>query len=119
MLLFEQRENVKFCQKLDKSSSETFQMMKQAYGEEALGRSAVFKWHKRFIQGETIWKMTSIRSAKNGTFLKLSFSSVSSRYTNISRIELWPTATNLREGVDMCNMVRQNNSPRIYWLYLK
>jgi transposase len=26
-------------------------MMKQVYGEEALGRSAVFKWHQRFAQG--------------------------------------------------------------------
>jgi hypothetical protein len=26
-------------------------MMKQAYGEEALGRSTVFKWHKCFAQG--------------------------------------------------------------------
>jgi hypothetical protein len=26
-------------------------MIKQAYGEEALVRSAVFKWHKRFAQG--------------------------------------------------------------------
>jgi hypothetical protein len=26
-------------------------MMKQAYSEEALGRSAVFKWHKCFAQG--------------------------------------------------------------------
>jgi hypothetical protein len=33
------------------SVSETFQMIKQAYSEEALGCSAVFKWHKRFAQG--------------------------------------------------------------------
>jgi transposase len=26
-------------------------MIKQAYGKEALGRSAVFKWHKRSAQG--------------------------------------------------------------------
>jgi hypothetical protein len=26
-------------------------MNKQAYGEVALGRSAAFKWHKRFAQG--------------------------------------------------------------------
>jgi transposase len=51
MLQFEQRENIKFCQKLGKSASETFQMINQAYGEEALGRSAVFKWHKRFEEG--------------------------------------------------------------------
>jgi hypothetical protein len=47
---FEQRENVKFCQKLGKSATKTFQIIKQAYGEEALGRSAVFKLHKRFAQ---------------------------------------------------------------------
>jgi hypothetical protein len=44
---FEQQENVKFCQKLGKSASEMFHMIKQVYSE-ALGRSAVFKWHKGF-----------------------------------------------------------------------
>jgi hypothetical protein len=43
MSLFEERENVKFYQNLGKSASETFQMIKQAYGEEALGLSVVFK----------------------------------------------------------------------------
>jgi hypothetical protein len=33
---FEQRENVKFYQKLGKSANKTFQMIKQAYGEEDL-----------------------------------------------------------------------------------
>jgi transposase len=51
MSQFEQRENVKFYQNLGKSASETFQMIKQAYGKEALGCSAVLKWHKRFAQG--------------------------------------------------------------------
>jgi hypothetical protein len=51
MLQFEQRGNIKFCQKLGKFAIETFQMIKQAYNEEALGRSAVFKWHERFAQG--------------------------------------------------------------------
>jgi hypothetical protein len=54
MSQFEQWENVKFCQKLGKSDSETFQMMKQAYGEKALGHSAVIKWHKHFAQGRDI-----------------------------------------------------------------
>jgi hypothetical protein len=48
MSQFEQWENVKFCQKLGKSTSETFQMIERAYGEEALECSAVFKWHKCF-----------------------------------------------------------------------
>jgi hypothetical protein len=51
MSQFEQRENVKFCQKFGKSASEMFQMIKQEHGEEVLGCCAVFKWHKRFAQG--------------------------------------------------------------------
>jgi hypothetical protein len=50
MLQFEQWENVKFCRKLGKSASKTFQIIKQAYGE-ALGCSAAFKSHKRFAWG--------------------------------------------------------------------
>jgi hypothetical protein len=37
--------------KLGKYASETFQMMKQVHSEEALGHSAMFKWHKHFAQG--------------------------------------------------------------------
>jgi hypothetical protein len=51
MSQFEQRENVKFYRTLGKSASETFQMIKQAHGEEALGHSAVFKWQKCFAEG--------------------------------------------------------------------
>jgi hypothetical protein len=42
MSQFKQWENIKFCQKLGKSASKTFQMIKQACGKEALGLSAVF-----------------------------------------------------------------------------
>jgi hypothetical protein len=41
---------VKFCKELGKSVSETFQMIKQTYGEEPFGRSVVFEQHKRFAQ---------------------------------------------------------------------
>jgi hypothetical protein len=55
MSQFEQRENVKFCQKLGKSASEMFHMIKQAYGK-ALGSSAVFKWHKGLLAQEELPK---------------------------------------------------------------
>jgi hypothetical protein len=51
MLQFKQRENIKFCQNICKFVSETFQMIKQAHSEEALGCTAIFKWHKHFAQG--------------------------------------------------------------------
>jgi hypothetical protein len=43
MSQFEQRANTKFCQKLGKSPSETFNMMTQVYGKEALESSVVFE----------------------------------------------------------------------------
>jgi hypothetical protein len=37
---------------------------------------------------------------------EISFSSVSSSYTNVGRLAEWPTATILREDVDMCTFMR-------------
>jgi len=47
----EQRVVIKFNAKLDKSASETFRLMQQVYGNQCLGRTAVFEWHKRFLEG--------------------------------------------------------------------
>lgn len=47
----EQRINIKFCFKLGKTAAETYEMLKQVYGEEALSRSRTFEWFKRFRDG--------------------------------------------------------------------
>ncbi|KAG5339945.1 SETMR methyltransferase, partial [Acromyrmex charruanus] len=46
----EQRAVIKFNAKLDKSASETFRSMQQVYGSQCLGRTAVFEWHKHFLE---------------------------------------------------------------------
>ncbi|XP_018607673.2 protein GVQW3-like [Scleropages formosus] len=51
MSTFEQRANIKFCQLLGKSATETLQMLQQAHGDQALSRSVVFAWHRRFREG--------------------------------------------------------------------
>jgi uncharacterized protein YktA (UPF0223 family) len=48
---FEQRCAIKFCVKLGETSIETFNKLKQAYGEQALSRSQVFKSYKAFSEG--------------------------------------------------------------------
>jgi hypothetical protein len=50
--LLEQRINIKFCAKLGKSTSETLQMLTEAYGADAMKKSNVFEWHKRFKEGQ-------------------------------------------------------------------
>ena len=50
----EQRYAVKFCFKLEKSASETFELIRQAYGDDALSRTKVFEWHKMFKEGREL-----------------------------------------------------------------
>jgi transposase len=49
--LLEQRINIKFCAKLGKSASETLQMLTVAYGADAMEKSSIAEWHKRFKEG--------------------------------------------------------------------
>jgi hypothetical protein len=47
----QQHINIKFCAMLDKSVSETLQMLTEACGADAMKKSSVFEWHKRFKEG--------------------------------------------------------------------
>ena len=47
----EQCVNVKFCLKLGKSTTETYDLLKKVYGDECLSRTQVFEWFKRFKEG--------------------------------------------------------------------
>ena len=47
----EQRVNVKFCVKLGKSATETYDLLKKVYGDECLFRTQVFECFKRFKEG--------------------------------------------------------------------
>ncbi|GBM40621.1 hypothetical protein AVEN_27205-1 [Araneus ventricosus] len=49
----EQPANIKFYALLEKSPSETLEMMKKAYGNDAMEKTAVYEWHKRFREGRT------------------------------------------------------------------
>ena len=47
----EQSVNVKFCVKLGKSATETYDLLKKVYGDECLSRTQVFEWFKSFKGG--------------------------------------------------------------------
>ena len=49
----EQRICIKFCFKIGKPAMETYQLLQQAYGEDAMGRTQVFDWFRRFKEGRT------------------------------------------------------------------
>jgi hypothetical protein len=47
----EQRAVIKFCVKLKKTATGTFEMLKSAYDVGCLSRTSVFKWHTSFKEG--------------------------------------------------------------------
>ena len=49
----EQRICIKFCFKIGKTATEKYQLLQQAYGEDATGRTQVFDWFRRFKEGRT------------------------------------------------------------------
>ena len=49
----EQRICIKFCFKIGKTAMETYQLLQQAYGEDAMGRTQMFDWFCRFKEGIT------------------------------------------------------------------
>ena len=49
----EQRVCIKFCVRLGKTGSETFEMLKQAFGDSCMSRSRTFGWFGRFKNGGT------------------------------------------------------------------
>ena len=51
--LREQRACIKFCFKLGKTATECYEMLKTAFGEQAMGRSQTFQWVSQFKAGRT------------------------------------------------------------------
>jgi len=47
----EQRCAIKCCVKLNENATETYEKLRGAYGEHALSRTRVFRWHKAFLGG--------------------------------------------------------------------
>ena len=49
---FEQRANIKFCFKLNKSATETHKLLQEVYGDTAVTNKTVCKWFGRFRDGQ-------------------------------------------------------------------
>ena len=50
-MTIEQRININFCVKFEKTATETLKMLRNVYGDSSMSRTRVFEWHKRFVEG--------------------------------------------------------------------
>jgi len=62
----DQRICITFCFKIGKTATETYQLLQQAFGEDAVGRTQVFEWFRRFKEGRTSVE-SDLRSARPST----------------------------------------------------
>ena len=47
----EERYAIKFCFKLGKNATETYEILQTAFGASCMNQASVFEWHKRFKEG--------------------------------------------------------------------
>jgi len=57
---------IKFCFKIGKTATKTYQLLQQAFGEDAIGRKQVFAWFRRFKEGRTFVE-SELRSGRPST----------------------------------------------------
>lgn len=89
----EQRYAIKFCVKLGKSATETFNIIKQAYPDIALARSGVLRWHQAFLEGwdevadkNRAGRHSTSTNTVNVTRVRKALNSLSDRRLNIRLI---------------------------------
>ena len=68
----EQRACIKFCLKLGKTATECYEMLKTAFGEQAMGRSQTFQWFSRFKAGRSTLQLGYAHTPRIGMDYSLS-----------------------------------------------
>jgi hypothetical protein len=72
----EQRDTIKFCFKAGLPATETLVLVQKAYGNEALNRSKVFRWHSRFRDGRELVEDDERFGRPKSTRTEVNFSAV-------------------------------------------
>jgi len=91
----EQRVAIKFCIKGGLSATETLVLVQKAYGNEALNRSNVFKWHSHFRTGREVLEDDERGGRPKSTRTEVNIATVADLVKNDCRIALRMTAESL------------------------
>ena len=108
---FEQRANIKFCLKLGKTFTETFELMKQVYGDNCLSRARVHEWFKRFKEGREDIKDDEHPGQKSFVITPSNIEIVGEFIKNEAKSSLRHMAMELNMSKDSIHRILTENSP--------
>jgi transposase len=92
----EQRIFIKFCFKLIKTAAEIHQMLKEAFGDHALGQKQTYEWFKRFKNG----RMSVDDDERSGR------PSTGTTIKNVEKVREAIQEDRRRTIHDVCNIIR-------------
>jgi len=105
----EQHICIKFCFKIGKPTTETYQLLQQAYGEDAIGRTQVFDWFRRFKEGRTSVE-SDPRSGRQSTSRNEEIiAKVRTIFRNNRRVTVRETADDCDISVGSCDTILPEN----------
>jgi hypothetical protein len=82
----EQRVAIKFCFKAGLSATETLVLVRNAYGDEALNRSNVFRWYSGFREGRELVENDERGGSPKSTRIEVNIAAVADLVKNDRRI---------------------------------
>ena len=83
---------IKFCFKIGKTATETYQLLQQAYGEDAVGCTQVFDWFRRFKEGRTSVESDPCSGRLSTSRNKEIIATVTTVVHNNRRLSVWEIA---------------------------
>lgn len=92
----EQRCAIKFCVLTHKSRQETMEMLKEAYGDHAPGRTTVYEWYRRFDSGRE-----SVRDSARSGRPKVASPAIMTEIRNLLNLDRRITVRELSDKLDL------------------
>ena len=101
----EQRICIKFCFQIGKTATETYQLLQQGNGEDAVGRTQVFDWFRRFKVGRTSVESDPRSGRPSTSRNKETLAKVTTMFRNNRRLTIRKIADDCGISVGSCDAI--------------
>jgi hypothetical protein len=101
--------NVKFCVRIGKSTTETYDLLKKVYGDECLFHSQVFQWFQRSKEGREEIRDSQRPSHPSTSKTDANFEKVGDSVRQNWRLSIWAVAELVNINKETVRQILHNN----------